>query len=93
VIKFNAPGRGHSLFEISTSPLSMFYIPFIRTLLPRSATTVERTVRLVTHDANGTAEVTETEEEVPAEVVLNYTPVGNYKWCVHAVEKATQRSR
>lgn len=81
-VKFNAEGSGHSIVEISTSPMSMFWVPLIRTLNMASESTVKQT-REVTKVVDG-VEVTEVvEEEVPQEEVLKYVPKGNYKWCVH----------
>jgi alkaline phosphatase D len=81
VIEFAPPSAGeHKLFEISTSPLSMFYVPLVRTLDQVSAETVQHVRRITTLDAEGNETVTEEVDEVPKERVLNYTPIGNYKW-------------
>lgn len=72
-IEFNPDGFGHRVVEISTSPLSMFYIPFIRTLRQASESTVNST-KVV----DGEKIV----EEIPQERVLKYIAQGNYKWYV-----------
>ncbi|KAJ3554580.1 hypothetical protein NM688_g3029 [Phlebia brevispora] len=74
-IKFTAEGAGHDILEVSTSPLSMFYVPFVRTLRMKSETTV-KTVKETTVEGN----VVAVEEEVPQEQVLKYLAEGNYKW-------------
>ena len=72
-IEFNPDGFGHRVVEISTSPLSMFYIPFIRTLRQASESTVNST-KVVDGEKNV--------EEIPQERVLEYIAQGNYKWYV-----------
>jgi alkaline phosphatase D len=87
VIEFAPPASsGHKLFEISTSPLSMFYIPVVRTLDNVSVETVQRVQTITALDADGNQTVTEVVEEVPKERVLNYTPIGNYKWSAIEVD-------
>ncbi|KAI9510376.1 PhoD-like phosphatase-domain-containing protein [Russula earlei] len=67
----------HVVREFSTSPLSMFYVPLVRTLRMASEAVVPRTkVRVV--DVDGAPE--EVVEEVPMERVIKYLPIGNYKW-------------
>jgi alkaline phosphatase D len=85
VIEFAAPtNASHKIFEISTSPLSMFYIPFVRTLKSVSEETIRRVRHVVTQDVdeegNEVISTVEEAEEIPRERVLNYTPIGNYKW-------------
>ncbi len=75
-IKFNAEGTGHNLLEVSTSPLSMFYIPFVRTLRMASETVV-KTVKEIVQESG---DMTVVEEELPQEEVLKYIAEGNYKW-------------
>lgn len=70
----------HVVREFSTSPLSMFYVPLIRTLRAASEAVVPRT-RLRTVDEEKTME--EVVEELPMERVVKYLPIGNYKWCVY----------
>jgi alkaline phosphatase D len=70
----------HVVREFSTSPLSMFYVPLIRTLRAASEAVVPRT-RLRMVDEENLEEVV---EEVPMERVLKYLPIGNYKWCVYS---------
>ncbi|KAF9532442.1 PhoD-like phosphatase-domain-containing protein [Crepidotus variabilis] len=74
VIEFNPPDStfGHVVREISTSPLSMFYVPFIHTLRPQSNETVSKVV-LISEE--------ETEQvQIPLEQTISYIPVGNFKW-------------
>lgn len=80
-IKFNSEGQGHTVLEVSTSPLSMFYIPFVRTLKLAS----EDTVKVVTEVKNiveGEESTSLVEKEVPQEEVIKYIAEGNYKWSV-----------
>lgn len=82
-IEFNplhevGPGA-HVVREFSTSPLSMFYVPLVRTLRRASEAVVQRT-RLRVVDGESPPE--EVIEEVPMERVVKYLPIGNYKWCV-----------
>ncbi|GBE82560.1 hypothetical protein SCP_0409440 [Sparassis crispa] len=75
-----ASETGHNVLEVSTSPLSMFYVPFVRTLRPRSEGVVRQTRDVVRTLENGTVvNATET-EEVPQELVLRYIAPGNHKW-------------
>jgi alkaline phosphatase D len=79
-IEFNsASPYHHTVREFSTSPLSMFYVPFVRTLRMQSdaLVTKKQTKVVVT---NGTTEVTTAYEDVPQERVLKYLPIGNHKW-------------
>ena len=81
-IEFNPLNEtaGHVVREFSTSPLSMFYVPLIRTLRAASEAVVPRTrLRAVDGDGENLEEVV---EEVPMERVVKYLPIGNYKWCV-----------
>jgi alkaline phosphatase D len=64
----------------------MFYIPIVRTLRPWSTETVRRVRNVVSFDAEGNETVTEEVDEVPKERVLNYTPIGNYKWSAIEVD-------
>jgi alkaline phosphatase D len=76
----NEAGEGsHVVHEFSTSPLSMFYVPLVRTLRAASEAVVSRTrLRIVDEDSPPEQVV----EEVPTERVIKYLPIGNYKWCV-----------
>lgn len=65
--------------EISTSPLNMFYIPFVRTLKQQSEEVVFRTKNETVLTDDG-PEVKEVEEPVPKERVVKYIPTGNVKW-------------
>lgn len=79
-ISFNGAGpKSFPVYEISTSPLSMFYIPFVRTLAPRSQDNVTRTRVEMRVSDTGPEEV-EFIEQLPKEHVLKYLPIGNIKW-------------
>ena len=73
-IEFSPPDDryGHAIWEISTSPLSMFNIPFVRTLQLQSSQTFVRNIKVA---ENVTAEV-----KVPYERVIAHLPRGNSKW-------------
>jgi alkaline phosphatase D len=82
-IEFNSlrevgPGA-HVVREFSTSPMSMFYVPFLRTLRLASDAVVPRTRFRIVDEDSPPEEVV---EEVPMERVIKYLPIGNYKWCV-----------
>jgi alkaline phosphatase D len=68
----------HVVREFSTSPLSMFYVPLIRTLRAASEAVVPRTKFHIVDEESPMEEVI---EEVPMERVLKYLPIGNNKWC------------
>ncbi|KAK0459471.1 PhoD-like phosphatase-domain-containing protein [Desarmillaria tabescens] len=75
----------HTVREFSTSPLSMFYIPFYRTLKMQGAEVITR----IKHKLNMTGEGPEyitVEEQIPAESVFKYIPSGNYKWSTIEVD-------
>lgn len=79
-IAFNGErAESHTVYEFSTSPLSMFYIPFVRTLALRSQDNVTRTKAEVLSTEDG-PEVEESIEQLPKEEVLKYLPIGNFKW-------------
>lgn len=84
-IKFNAEGDGHSLIEVSTSPMSMFWVPLVRTLRDKSERTVKRLAE-VQREVDGEVVTEVVEEEVPQEEVLKYVPEGNYKWSTFEVD-------
>lgn len=71
--------ESHPFLEFSTSPLSMFYIPFIRTLRLQSDGVAQRTRSKVTSSDNGSVVVSHM-EHVPFERVIRYIPTGNSKW-------------
>ena len=76
----NEAGPGaHVVREFSTSPLSMFYVPLVRTLKAASEAVVPRTKLRIVDEESPPEEVV---EEVPMERVLKYLPIGNYKWYV-----------
>ena len=70
----------HVVREFSTSPLSMFYVPLIRTLRAASEAVVPRTRLRIVDEEKAMEEVV---EEVPMERVVKYLPIGNHKWCVY----------
>lgn len=81
-IAFNGESpESYPIYEFSTSPLSMFYIPFVRTLAQRSQDNVTRT-RAETLMTEQGPEVVEFIEYMPKEQVLKYLPIGNFKWWV-----------
>lgn len=79
-VKFNAEGGGHNVLEVSTSPLSMFYVPFVRTLRMASENMVKVTKQVVSSIEGQPATTLIEEEEVAQEQVLKYIAEGNYKW-------------
>ncbi|KAI0781324.1 PhoD-like phosphatase-domain-containing protein [Trametes elegans] len=85
-IEFDSGDSGHNVVEISTSPMSMFYVPFIRTLKPRSEEVVNKTREEVVVLEDGSTEVVKHVEEVPRERVLKYIAEGNYKWATLEVD-------
>ncbi|OSX64704.1 hypothetical protein POSPLADRAFT_1073160 [Postia placenta MAD-698-R-SB12] len=89
-IEFTGEAAAHTVLEISTSPLSMFYVPIVRTLNMASVDTVNRTTQVVQQGENGTVEVTEVVEQVPQERVLRYIADGNYKWSSIEVDTRDQ---
>lgn len=73
-VEFNANDPNlHTIREFSTSPLSMFYIPFIHTMRLQSEESFIR------NSIDGSS------EEVPYEKALAYLPNGNSKWYVQAL--------
>ncbi len=81
-IEYESGDHGHNVLEVSTSPMSMFYVPFIRTLRLRSEEVVNKTVEEVLVAEDGTKEVMQYNLEVPKEKVIRYIGEGNYKWSV-----------
>jgi len=82
-IEYSSPDKNHyPVYEISTSPLNMFYIPFVRTLQMRSNASFEKT-RTIINDS--TFEVSHVVEEIPRERVIKYIPEGNHKWAAFEV--------
>lgn len=77
-IEFNTPHL-HTVREYSTSPLSMFDIPFVRTLRMQSEETVPRNHTEMVMTEEGPVYVTET-VQVPKERVVKYMARGNVKW-------------
>jgi alkaline phosphatase D len=81
-IEFNSASPDHhTVREFSTSPLSMFYAPFVRTLRMQSdALVTQKHTNATATSVNNTEEVVTTYEDVPQERVLKYLPLGNFKW-------------
>ncbi|KAJ7702478.1 PhoD-like phosphatase-domain-containing protein [Mycena rosella] len=77
-IEFNTPHM-HTVREYSTSPLSMFDIPFYRTLRMQSDETVPQNLSELVMTEDGPTYVNST-EEVPKERVVKYLARGNSKW-------------
>lgn len=69
----------HNVHEISTSPMSMFYIPIIRTLKSESLEKVNKTKAIVLSGGDGEW-IEDIDVEVPKEEVQKYIAKGNYKW-------------
>lgn len=82
-IEFSS-GTGHTVREFSTSPLSMFYIPFVRTLRLKSENVVRKITGWAMPDtSDGEGKGLEAiYEDVPQERVMKYIAKGNYKWFV-----------
>ena len=79
----------HVVREFSTSPLSMFYVPLVRTLRAASEAVVPRIRHRIVDEEIPMEEVV---EEVPMERVVKYLPIGNYKWCVYLFLSCRRRS-
>jgi len=77
-IEFNS-AHLHTVREYSTSPLSMFDIPFVRTLRMQSEETVAQNHSEMVVTEEGPVYVTET-VQVPKERVVKYMARGNAKW-------------
>jgi len=77
-IEFNTPHM-HIVREYSTSPLSMFDIPFFRTLRMQSNDTVSRTRNELVATEEGPVYVART-DQAPKERVVKYMARGNVKW-------------
>lgn len=79
-VEFTGPKpEDYPVWEFSTSPLSMFYIPFIRTLRMQSETYTQRSRTKVVSTETGPETVTYT-ENIPLERVVKYIATGNSKW-------------
>ncbi|KAJ8078418.1 hypothetical protein PM082_012700 [Marasmius tenuissimus] len=72
--------------EFSTSPLNMFYIPFIRTLSPASDATISKEFVSIAEDAEGNLITAKEVEEIPRERVIKYVAEGNHKWSTFDVD-------
>ncbi|KZT03424.1 uncharacterized protein LAESUDRAFT_659785 [Laetiporus sulphureus 93-53] len=82
----SADTDAYPVYEVSTSPMSMFYVPLVRTLRMRSEAVVSRRREMSKVAENGTVESEVVEEEVPKERVLKYIAEGNYKWSTIEVD-------
>ncbi|KAJ3490705.1 hypothetical protein NLJ89_g11411 [Agrocybe chaxingu] len=90
VVEYNTPDPSkHIVREISTSPLNMFYIPFIHTLRPRSEEAFNRTVS-VSLSEDGTETIQKT-EQVPFERAISYIPKGNSKWSTFDIDTKNRK--
>ncbi|KAJ7746665.1 PhoD-like phosphatase-domain-containing protein [Mycena metata] len=83
-IEFNTPHM-HTVREYSTSPLSMFDIPFYRTLRMHSEETVPQNHTEMVMSEEGPVYTVQT-EEVPKERVVKYIARGNVKWSTFEVD-------
>ncbi|KAJ6500325.1 PhoD-like phosphatase-domain-containing protein [Mycena sanguinolenta] len=83
-IEFNSPHL-HTVREYSTSPLSMFDVPFVRTLRMQSEETVPQNRSEMVLTDEGPIHVTET-VQVPKERVVRYMARGNVKWSAFEVD-------
>ncbi|KAK7023800.1 alkaline phosphatase D [Favolaschia claudopus] len=83
-IQYNTPHM-HPVYEYSTSPLSMFDIPLVRTLSMQSEETVPANRSELVETEEGPVYVTET-VQVPKERVLKYVPLGNVKWSTFEID-------
>jgi len=80
-IEFTGPGESHKVLEVSTSPMSMFWVPLVRTLKMQSDEVVLRSkVNATVNPLDGVVTETQIVEEVPTERVVKYIPEGNYKF-------------
>jgi alkaline phosphatase D len=84
-IEFNGDEHDNGVLEFSTSPMSMFYVPFVRTLKQATEATVKRVLMEIVPTADGEEFVT-TEHDIPRENVLRSISTGNYKWSAFEVD-------
>ncbi|KAF5387013.1 hypothetical protein D9615_001756 [Tricholomella constricta] len=86
VIEFTGPEPDdYPVWEFSTSPLSMFYIPFVRTLRMQSDTFAQRHRSKLVSTENGT-EIVSYVEHIPFERVVKSIAAGNSKWSTFEVD-------
>ncbi|KAI0029405.1 PhoD-like phosphatase-domain-containing protein [Vararia minispora EC-137] len=87
-IEFNGPtASSNPVFEISTSPLNQFYIPFVRTLKSQSDVYVKRYAKFpIPDDTTDKLQYEELEIDLPQERVLKYIATGNHKWATFEVD-------
>ncbi|KAF8078218.1 PhoD-like phosphatase-domain-containing protein [Lyophyllum atratum] len=79
-IEFTGPNpEDYPVWEFSTSPLSMFYIPFFRTLRMQSDAYTQRNRTKIISTEHGPEIITYV-EDIPMERVIKYIPIGNVKW-------------
>lgn len=82
-VEYNSP-TGFTVREFSTSPMSMFDVPLLRTMSEKGEAVVKRSKQIIKEEESGEVTVEEVKEEIPAEHALKYIPKGNYKWCVQS---------
>ncbi|KAG6910883.1 hypothetical protein DXG01_006566 [Tephrocybe rancida] len=91
-IEFTSPdSNSYPVLEFSTSPLSMFYIPFVRTLHMQSERFARRNRTKLVATENGTESV-DYVEEIPLERVIKYIPTGNSKWSSLEIDSTNPES-
>lgn len=91
-IEFTGPNpEDHPVREISTSPLSMFYIPLVRTLRKQSDAFTQRNRTRMVSAGNG-PEIVWYVEDIPMERVIKYIPVGNFKWSAFEIDTMNAES-
>jgi alkaline phosphatase D len=84
-VEYNSEVSHNTVTELSTSPLSNFYVPFWRSLRRRTAETIKRTKTEVKIAEDGLEDIVTTVEELPKERMFKYIVLGNYKWSVSMV--------
>ncbi|KAG7086714.1 hypothetical protein E1B28_002650 [Marasmius oreades] len=84
-VEFNGDGP-YVVTEFSTSPLSMFYMPLIRTLQSASNETIKKEFMTVEEDSEGRPVNVPETRDIPRERVLNYVAEGNHKWTTFEVD-------
>ncbi|KAF9257820.1 Metallo-dependent phosphatase [Marasmius fiardii PR-910] len=89
-VEFNGDGP-HKVMEFSTSPLSMFYIPLIRTLQPASNATITKEFMTVKEDSEGKSITVPETREISRERVINYVAEGNHKWATFEVDTRNRK--
>ncbi|GLB35224.1 putative phoD-like phosphatase [Lyophyllum shimeji] len=86
-VEFTGPNPDdHPVWEFSTSPLSMFYIPLVRTLRMQSDAFTQRNRAMIVSTEDGREEIVNYVEDIPLERVIKYIPIGNFKWSAFEVD-------